>query len=156
MPKWSNSSQFLRTSTLLLLAVIAVVALAVLWGCSPWSVRKSSALEQYFYARDEFVVPAFNAHGKKRKNLLRRAISALQVVTTDFSENQSLLTRALAEHDVGLCFVELGETERARQAFLRCQDFKHHLSGQSLPASARTYLRTIVDDAREQRKKLDN
>jgi len=140
----------------LLFVVVAVLALA---GCGSTAdvPRQEDAVTQYDYARATWYDPAFDVQGSARQERLRQAVDGFQAVVRYFPDDaQAVTTRALAEYYTGLCRLQLGETERARAAFMRCRDAQRQATDASLHPAARATLRTILDQAREQIRRLDD
>ena len=145
-------------STSLLVVAIALAALAGL-SCGkkrePLVPRKENALEQYFYARATWLEPGFKRRGNERQRQLRLAIEGMREVIDGFPQDDAVVTRALAEYDTGLCYRALGETDRAREAYLRVRDYKRFSLQPSLHQSARDELNAIIDAAHERVRELE-
>jgi len=115
--------------------------------------KKESALEQYFYARDNFYEPATRATGEERLRLYRLNILALQMVIDEFHNPQSITTRTLAQYEQGRCYLELGEKRKAREAFNKC--LKYPLPEGEPKDTADTLLITLHFLAQEELKLLN-
>lgn len=134
-------------SLLLVVATVTAAALALTHHTDDVPLQ-ADALEQYFYARSKWFEPAFKKHGDERQTLLRQAIVGLQAVIHRFPERPAVTTRALAQYDCGVCYRALGETWRAREAFLRVRDYRRYfMPGVSMHTAGRDTLRVIVDAA---------
>lgn len=138
--------------------VLALFAALLLTGCGQTEEvpRQPDAVAQFFYARETWYAPAFSVQGKDRQARLRQAVEGFQAVVRYFPEDSAVTTRVLAEYYTGLCRMQLGETDRARAAFMRCRDVQAQANGNSgLHEAGRATLRTIMDQAREQIRRLD-
>ena len=139
-----------------LLLVAVVCCTAALWPrLRPDPIPlKADALEQYFYARETWLEPGFRLKGSERQRLLREALRGLQVVVEAFPGDEAVVTRALAEYDSGTCYRALGETDRAREAFLRVRDYKRYITTRLHP-SGRDELEALLEAARERLREVD-
>lgn len=136
--------------------VVLSVLLAFLVGCRQDEIpRQPDAVGQYLYAHDECYVPALDETGEEKSRRLRRAARAFQAVVERFPEDSSATTRALAEYYTGVCQAMLGESGRAREAFLRCRDYRRLAEGDHFAAPGRVTILAIVAGAREQLRRLD-
>lgn len=147
-----------------LLMVVLVLAIGVGLGFLAWRARpqevprQADALEQYFYARTLWFEPGFRARGAERQRWLREAVRGMQAVVDYFPERQAVVTRTLAEYDSGLAYRGMGETARAREAFLRVRDarrFTQERGPDALHAAGRNTLNVIIDAAQRQLRELD-
>lgn len=152
---WEGEVPLRRAIALLLIAAIAAGAAFLVSRTVPAAVpRKASALEQYFYARETWFEPGFRLKGSERQRTLQDAVRGMQAVVERFPDNDAVVTRALAEYDTGLCYRTLGETDRAREAFLRVRDYKRFTSAATHP-SGRDALEALLEAARERLRDLD-
>lgn len=144
-----------RAIALLLLVAIAASAAVLISRTGPLPIPpKASALEQYFYARETWFEPGFRLKGSERQRMLQNAVRGLQAVVERFPSDDAMVTRALAEYDTGLCYRTLGESDRAREAFLRVRDYKR-FTGSATHPSGRDALDALLEAARERLRELD-
>lgn len=136
-----------------------------------WQLKTSTiplqadVLDQYFYARTNFLEPGFRARGTERQRMLHQAVNALRLVVEKFPAPQAIPTRALAEYDSGLCYRAMGETERAREAFIRVREYRRYvppyrgmdadLDAPWMHPAGQDTLRVIVDAALHQIRQID-
>lgn len=144
-----------RLIPLLVLLLIGGGAALVLRTSRPTAIeRKQDVLEQYFHARTTWLEPGFRQRGNERQRLLRDAVRGMQAVIDGFPSDDAAVTRALAEYDIGLCYRTLGETDRAREAFLRVRDYKR-FSSSGMHPSGRDALDALLEAARERLRELN-
>ncbi len=125
--------------------------------------RQADAVSQYFYARHEWYEPAMRQRGDERARLLRLAVDGFAAVALYFPADESVTTRSLASYYQGLCHLDLGETDRARQDFIHCRDLltdaerapAHGNNGERMHAAGHATLRALAEAARHQMHELD-
>ena len=139
---------------LIVLLIGGCAALVLRTTRQPPIERKADVLEQYFHARATWFEPGFRQRGSERQRLLRDAVRGMKAVIDGFPSDDAAVVRALAEYDIGLCYRALGETERAREAFLRVRDYKRFCSS-SMHASGRDALDALLKAARDRLRELN-
>ena len=114
---------------------------------------QASSLEQYRYTKNNFYKKIFDAQGKEKAELCRKAIQGFGMAVDEFDDPKAYTTKMLAAYNQAQCYSILGDIQGCKRALKRCLDFTPDIDEQN--ESAISYSMSLYRLAERELRNLE-
>ncbi|MCK4912191.1 MAG: hypothetical protein KAS05_00545 [Candidatus Omnitrophica bacterium] len=114
---------------------------------------QASSLEQYRYTKNNFYKKIFNAQGKAKIELCKKAIQGFGMAIDQFNDPKAYITKMLSAYNQAQCYSLLDDTEGYKRSLERCLDFTPSMDEQN--ESAISYSMSLYSLAERDLRELE-